>query len=163
LGVQVPNISNAEQAKEAITAARFFPKGMRGVCRFVKAAEFGHMEKQAYFDHANEALIVLQVEGIEGIKNLDAILEVEGFDVLFVGPYDLSQSIGMPGQVESPQVLKLMQEIAAKAQSKGILLGAFSDSLERNKSLVNEGFNYIAYSVDVNIFSSAIHNLMKKV
>lgn len=160
LGVQVPNISTAKQAAEAVKSAKFYPRGMRGVCRFVKAANFGGMEKQAYFDTANEALVILQVEGVEGIKNIDAILEVEGFDILFIGPYDLSQSIGKPGMVESPEVLALMKQIASKAKSKNVLLGAFSDNQERNKSLIKEGFNYIAYSVDINIFQEKLKELV---
>ena len=155
LGVQIPNIVTAEQAKYAVQAARFYPKGMRGVCRFVNAAQFGTQPKEQYFEQANQSVVILQVEGVEGIQNLDAILEVPGFDILFIGPYDLSQSIGKPGQVDSPEVLSLMQQIADKAKAKGILLGAFSDTLTRNQSLRNEGFNYIAYSVDLSIFVDA--------
>jgi len=161
LGVQVPNISTAEQAKESIHAAKFHPKGMRGTCRFVRAANFGMIEKQDYFHDANESLVILQVEGVEGVNNLDAILDVSGFDVLFIGPYDLAQSIGKPGQVDSPEVLKLMRNIANKAKEKGVVVGAFSDNVKRNKSLMKEGFNFIACSVDVNIFSMAIHNLIE--
>lgn len=159
-GVQVPNISTAQQAQDAVKAARFYPTGQRGVCRFVRAAHFGEADRNAYFSGANEKLVVLQVEGVEGVKNLDSILEVEGFDVLFIGPFDLSQSIGRPGEVESPEVLELMQQIAEKATQKGIVLGAFSDNLERNESLKTQGFNYIAYSVDVNIYLAACKRII---
>jgi len=160
LGVQIPNIATAEQAEEAVKAAKFFPMGSRGVCRFVKAANFGGLDKEEYFNNANDTLVILQVEGVQGIKNLDSILEVNGFDILFIGPYDLSQSIGKTGQVDSPEVLALMKEIASKAKAKGIILGAFSDSMGRNKSLISEGFNYIAYSVDVNIFQEKLKELL---
>lgn len=160
LGVQIPNIATAEQAKAAVQAARFYPKGMRGVCRFVNAAQFGTQPKEQYFEQANQSIVILQVEGVEGIQNLDAILEVSGFDILFIGPYDLSQSIGKPGQVDSSEVLNLMQQIAAKAKAKGILLGAFSDTMARNQSLKNEGFNYIAYSVDLNIFTEKLKEIV---
>ena len=158
-GVQVPNISNAAQAKAAVEAARFYPKGSRGVCRFVRAAHYGSQEKSHYFQEANKSIVVLQVEGLEGVNNLDAILEVPGFDVLFVGPYDLSQSVGKPGEVDAPEVIALMREIAGKAKAKGVLLGAFCDTPINAKLLRNEGFSYIAYSVDVNIFLEAIKNL----
>jgi 4-hydroxy-2-oxoheptanedioate aldolase len=161
LGVQVPNISNASQAREAVNAARFYPDGMRGVCRYVKAANFGSLDKQLYFEQANQSLLILQVEGVEGIKNLDEILSVKGFDILFIGPYDLSQSIGKPGQVNSPEVLALMQKIAKKSLKKNIILGAFSDSLNRNRSLKNEGFNYIAHSVDINIYLEACQKIVR--
>ncbi len=160
-GIQVPNINTAAQARTAVAAARFYPQGSRGVCRFVRAANFGSQPKHEYFAKANEKLVILQVEGVEGVRNLDAILAVPGFDVLFVGPYDLSQSIGKPGQVDSLEVLALMHEIAQKAQKKGIVVGAFSDSITRNESLRQEGFNYIAYSVDLNIFQEKLRELVK--
>lgn len=162
LGVQVPNIATAEQAAAAVKAAKYYPEGMRGVCCYVKAAKFGEKPKQEYLSQANDTILILQVEGVEGINNLDAILDVGGFDILFIGPYDLSQSVGKPGQVESPEVLGLMREIAEKASAKGVVLGTFSDSLERNESLKREGFKYIAYSVDVNIFISKIKEIVGK-
>ena len=161
LGVQVPNISNASQAKEAIDAARFYPEGMRGVCRYVKSANFGSMDKQLYFKQANQSLLILQVEGVEGIKNLDEILSLKGFDILFIGPYDLSQSIGKPGQINSPEVIKLMQKIATKCLKKNITLGVFSDSLNQHRSLKSEGFKYIAHSVDINIYLEACQKILR--
>jgi 4-hydroxy-2-oxoheptanedioate aldolase len=160
-GVQIPNINNAEQAEAAVKAARFYPLGSRGVCRFVRAAEYGRLPKQEYFESENKKIVVLQVEGVEGVNNLDAILEVKGFDVLFVGPYDLSQSVGKPGQVNSPEVLSLIKQIANKTKEKQVLLGGFSDTPENLKFLKREGFQYIAYSVDVNLFFCKIKSLLE--
>ena len=70
-GVQVPNISTAADAKMAIDAARFHPIGNRGVCRFVAAADYGEKEKTNYFEDANKGLLILQVEGKQGIENLE--------------------------------------------------------------------------------------------
>lgn len=158
-GVQVPNINTAEQARRAVDGARFHPAGRRGVCRFVRAANYGTAAKESYFSEANKKTLVLQVEGTEGVRNLDAILEVGGFDVLFVGPYDLSQSVGLPGQVDAPEVLALIEDIAGKASAKGVLLGAFSDQASRSKDLMAAGFNYIAHSVDVNVFAEACQRM----
>jgi len=154
-GVQVPNINTAEQARTAIAAARFHPQGQRGVCRFVRAAAFGSQDKREYFRQANDKLLVLQVEGLEGVKNLDAILALGGFDVLFVGPYDLSQSVGKPGEVEAPEVRQLITQIADKAHAKGILLGAFCDTPDNVRYLKTIGFHYLAYSVDIQIYLDA--------
>lgn len=159
-GVQVPNINTAEQARAAVDAARFYPVGNRGICRFVRAAKFGDQDKAGYFEEANQAVVVLQVEGLEGVRNLDAILDVPGFDILFIGPYDLSQSVGKPGDVDAPEVVTLMREIAEKSKAKGVLLGAFCDTKENAVFLKKEGFNYIAYSVDINIFLEAIKKLI---
>lgn len=159
-GVQIPNINNAQQAREAVVAARFYPLGNRGVCRFVRAAQFGMQTKSSYFEEANNKIVVLQVEGVEGVKNLDSILAVGGFDILFVGPYDLSQSVGKPGQVDAPEVVNLIKEISQKSKAKGFVLGAFCDTAENAIMLRNEGFRYIAYSVDLNIFAVALNKLI---
>jgi 4-hydroxy-2-oxoheptanedioate aldolase len=158
-GVQVPNISNVKEAELAIKAARFHPIGMRGVCRFVKSADFGRKEKQAYFNEENKKLLILQVEGVEGISNIDEILSLEGYDILFIGPYDLSQSIGYPGQVDHPEVLKVLKDVVSKAQKKNKILGTFTDSAAMLKLMKDIGFQYLAHSVDVNIFMNACKSL----
>lgn len=158
-GVQVPNITNADQAAEAVAAARFHPLGRRGVCRFVRAARYGDADKALYFKKANEALLVLQVEGTEGVGNIDSILSIPGYDVLFVGPYDLSQSAGCPGEVEAPKVLALIDRVANAASASGKILGIFCDtpsSLERYRSM---GISYLSYSVDISLFREALATL----
>lgn len=155
-GVQVPNIASPDQASQAVAAARFHPEGARGVCRFVRSACFGAAEKSNYFKSANDALLVLQIEGAEGLKNINAILSVTGFDVLFVGTYDLSQSIGLPGEVESQEVLSLVDDIAKAASSSGKQLGIFCDApstLDRYRVL---SVPYLTYSVDVSLFREAL-------
>lgn len=158
-GVQVPNISSGEQAAAVVAAARFHPLGGRGVCRFVRAAGYGSVAKETYFPRENEKLLVLQVEGLEGVRNLNEILAVEGFDVLFVGPYDLSQSVGRPGEVEAPEVRSLIEDIAKEANARGKTWGLFCDTpeaLARYKSL---GVPYLSYSVDVSLFREALQGL----
>ena len=160
-GVQVPNITTATQAADAVAAARFHPMGQRGVCRFVRAARFGDTEKATYFASANDAILVLQVEGVKGVENIDAILAVPGFDVLFVGPYDLSQSVGRPGEVESPEVLSLVDRVAAAAAGAGKMLGIFCDTPATMRRYRNMGVPYLAYSVDVSVFRDALAALQQ--
>lgn len=159
-GVQVPNISTSEEAKKAIESARFFPHGVRGVCRFVKSASYGDMDRNNYFQSENNKLLILQVEGIEGIKNIDSILDLKGFDILFIGPYDLSQSLGIPGQINHPILLKEIQNIAEKALEKGKKLGAFTDTVEGVKLMKSYGVDYLAYSVDVNIYLESCKKIL---
>ncbi len=160
-GVQVPNITTAEQAIAAVKAARFHPHGARGVCRFVRAANYGSTDKAEYFDTENKKLLVLQVEGVEGVNNIESILAVPNFDVLFIGPYDLSQSVGRPGEVEAPEVLALIERIATKSKVAGKMLGIFCDTpeaLERYKSM---GVGYLSYSVDVSLFRENLGSLLE--
>ena len=160
-GVQVPNVETAEQARAAVQAARFHPLGARGVCRFVRAADYGARDRADYFSGSNECVLVLQVEGLEGVANLDAILAVPGFDVLFVGPYDLSQAAGKPGQIDAPEVRALIDRIAATAKAAGKALGIFCDTPEALARYREQGIAYIAHSVDVSIFRDAVRAIVE--
>jgi 4-hydroxy-2-oxoheptanedioate aldolase len=161
-GVQIPNITTLADAEKAIQAARFYPIGNRGVCRFVAAASYGEMDKSLYFNDANTKLLILQVEGKEGISNLSDILKLKGFDILFVGPYDLSQSFGYPGQITHPIVKEQILKIKELANNYGIRLGSFADSPETYTFLVENEFEYIAYSVDVQLFISGLKQIKSK-
>lgn len=159
-GVQVPNVTSAKMAREAVNAARFSPLGSRGVCRFVKDAKFGQKDRNIYFKEANEKLLILQVEGREGITQIGDILQVEGFDVLFIGPYDLSQSLGIPGQVDHPRIFALCKDLLKRTKESGIMLGVFVDTLEQAKKYKTIGLEYIAYSVDISIFREAVNDMV---
>lgn len=159
-GVQIPQVSDAEDAREALRLARFHPAGERGVCRFVRAAGYSSIPRSRYFAESNEALVILQLEGAKALANLDEILEVEGIDVIFIGPYDLSQSLGVPGQVEAPVVAEAVATIAGKARTAGIAVGTFVDDAKAARKWVGAGIRYISYSVDVGIFHDACRSIL---
>ncbi|RAR47246.1 HpcH/HpaI aldolase family protein [Flavobacterium lacus] len=161
-GVQVPNISTVLDAKNAIKAARFFPFGNRGVCRFVAAASYGEKAKSDYFSDENKKLLILQIEGTEAISNLNEILELDGFDILFVGPYDLSQSLGVPGQITHTKVREEILKIRARAKENKVKLGSFADNVETYNFLIENDFEYIAYSVDVSLFIEGLKYIKTK-
>ncbi len=160
-GILVPNIRNAEQAQAAVQGARFHPDGARGVCRYVRAANFGQTSGADYFEAANRATLVCQIEGREAVEQLDEILDVKGIDILFIGPYDLSQSLGCPGEVASPTVLEFVAEIATRAKKRGIRTGAFSDDPKLTRTLLDCGVSMMACSVDVDVFRSGLANLIE--
>ncbi len=159
-GIQVPNISSADEVKEVLNAAKFYPQGNRGVCRFVKAAQYGTQNKQDYFKTANSSLIIIQVEGEEGVSNLDEILAVKGIDVIFIGPYDLSQSLGVPGDITSPIVTSAIERVVHKGKEVATAIGCFTDTVENMHWLKSLGVKYIAYSVDINIFAEGCRSIV---
>lgn len=159
-GVQVPQVTNAAQASEAVKAAKFGPEGNRGVCRFVRAAKYSSKDRFEYFKEANENLIILQLEGREAIENLEDILNVKGIDIIFIGPYDLSQSLGVPGQVDHPEVHNKMKHIISEAKKKGIVVGTFVDNMKNAKMWSGIGVQYVSYSVDVGLFYEHCRNLV---
>jgi 4-hydroxy-2-oxoheptanedioate aldolase len=160
LGVQIPQVTSGAMAKACVRAARFYPEGERGVCRFVRAANYTSMPREEYFSKANEILVIIQLEGKEAIHDIDNILKVEGIDILFIGPYDLSQSLGVPGQINNPLVIDAMKDIVNRARVLGIVVGTFTDTLESAKMWKEAGVQYISFSVDVGIFSNACSQLV---
>lgn len=162
LGVQIPQVTSGKMAEDCIKAARFFPKGERGVCRFVRAADYSLMPREEYFIKANEILIIIQLEGKEAILDIDNILKVEGIDIIFIGPYDLSQSLGVPGQVNHPLVIEAMNNIVNRARSMGIVVGTFTDTPQAAEMWKKAGVRYISYSVDVGIFAGACSQIVKE-
>jgi 4-hydroxy-2-oxoheptanedioate aldolase len=152
-GLQIPHIKTKEDAQRAVEYSKFHPMGERGLCRFVRAAEFSNIPKQEYIDKANsKSIIVLQIEGVEGAKNIEEICTVEGIDVIFVGPYDLSQSMGLTGQIWHEDVTKEITRIIEICKSKGIVTGVFTDTPEGIKHWSDLGVKYLNYRIDTEMF-----------
>lgn len=154
-GVMIPQIDTAEQARTAVAAAKFSPVGNRGTCRFVRSAGYGAIPGSQYFSRAQETVVIVQAEGSKAVKNLDEILDVPGIDIVFVGPYDLSSSLGLIGQIDHPKVLQCIRDIVAQAAVKGVKVGCFADNVTSAKNLRNMGVKFIGYSCDTAIFQSA--------
>lgn len=157
--IEIPQISNAEDAQKAVRLAKFYPDGERGMCRFVRAANYSMASKEEYFAKANETMVIAQLEGTEAIQNMDEIFDVPGIDIAFIGPYDLSQSLGVPGQTTHPAVVEAMKKIIKSAKERGMAVGTFTDSAETMKMWMDAGVQYISYSVDVGIFAEACKSI----
>ena len=159
-GIHVPQITSAEDARSVLDRAKFAPEGMRGVCRFVRAGKYSSMDRFQYFKEANEAVIIVGLEGTEAIEKVDEIIAVDGVDIVFVGPYDLSQSLGVTGQIDHPMVTDKMVEIIEKCLSKGIAVGTFVETVEGARKWRDLGVKYLCYSVDTGIFHQACHEIV---
>lgn len=162
-GVQIPQITTAKEAEEAIKYGKYFPHGERGVCRFVRAANYSSKDRFKYFKDANDTLVILQLEGQEAINNIDEILNVEGIDIIFIGPYDLSQSLGVAGQISHPKVEEKMKEIVNRCKENHILVGTFTDTIEQANKWRDLGVKYISYSVDVGMFYEACKDIVNSI
>ena len=160
-GVQVPQVSTPKQVEDIISFSKFYPKGERGLCRFVREANFSKKSSTDYIKDSNRALVIIQIEGETAFQNLDKILEVDGIDIVFIGPYDLSQSLNCPGEINSKLVLDTMNDIILNASNKGVATGVFSDTLESLSKWKSKGVKYLSYSVDVGIFYDACKQITK--
>jgi len=121
LGVQVPHVSTADDARRAVEAVKYHPLGERGLGAGIRSAGYGFgVSMQDYTTQANrETLVCVQLEDTEALRNLDQILLVEGVDVFFLGPSDLAQSMGYPGQVDAPAVQAALKSAFATIVAAG--------------------------------------------
>lgn len=159
-GVQVPQVSTADQVRDVVRVARFAPEGERGVCRFVRAADYSSLQKETYFKQANDALLVIQIEGAEALENLEDMLDVQGPDIVFIGPYDLSQSLGVPGQVEHPLVVEKTKQIVSACAKRGVATGNFTETPQQARFWMDQGLRYMSYSVDVGLLYEGCRNVV---
>jgi 4-hydroxy-2-oxoheptanedioate aldolase len=128
---------------------------------YSRAAQYGHLPKKEYMKKANEETsLILQIEGREGLANLEEILAVPGSDVIFVGPYDLSQSLGMPGEIDHPQVVQAIERIVATVRKSGRGVGIYADNVEAAKKWIAVGVQFIALSVDTAIYYQGCKRLV---
>ena len=151
----VPQIDTADQVRAVVSAAKYGPVGTRGTNRFVRSACYGAMPGSEYFAKAQETMVIIQAEGKKAVENLDEILDVPGVDVLFIGPYDLSSSLGHVGEVNHPDVIACIQGIIEKANAKGVKLGCFADTVEGAKKWRDMGIKFVSYTCDTYLFYQA--------
>jgi len=160
-GILVPHVDSADMAKDVVRFSHFGPIGERGMDIYSRAAQYGHLPKKEYMQQANEnTLFVLQIEGSEGLRNLDEILAVPGFDVIFVGPYDLSQSLGMPGEISHPKVVQAIEGLVEAVRKSGRYVGIYADDVEAAKKWIGVGIQFIALSVDTAIYYQGCKRLV---
>lgn len=155
-GVIVPMVNSEVEAEQAVAAVRYPPEGKRGV-GLARAQGYGNSFEQYLSWVNNETVVIVQVEHIEAVNNLEAILAVKSVDGFIVGPYDLSGSLGIPGQFDHPLMKEAMQRIetvgAASGKAPGIhVIEPKPDEL---KSRIEQGYRFVAYSLDIRMLDCA--------
>lgn len=149
-GIIVPMVNSAPEAEQAVAAVRYPPQGRRGV-GLARAQGYGSAF-ESYRDWQNhETIVIVQVEHIQAVENLAAILAVAGVDGFIVGPYDLSGSLGVPGQFEHPLMIEAMERIRNVGGQSGKAPGIhiIEPDREQLKQRIAEGYRFVAYSLDI--------------
>lgn len=152
----IPMVESAEQAKAIVSATRYPPLGVRGVGAGVaRAARWGRVEN--YMAQANDELCVLiQVETKTALENLDAILDVEGIDGVFIGPADLSASLGYPDNAGHPEVQQVIEQSIKRIRAAGKAAGFLAVDPEMAKKCLSWGANFVAVGVDTMLYTEAL-------
>lgn len=161
-GVQVPHVSNKEQAEKVVKYSKYYPAGDRGFTPFTRAGGYG-IEAAGHTERSNERIIVIvNVEGVEGLKNLKEIVSVPEIDVIFLGPYDISQSLGKPGEVEDPEIISHIHSSVDIIKNKGLSCGSFARDLHYLDILIDCGVQYITYTVDSNLIAETYRDIYQE-
>jgi 4-hydroxy-2-oxoheptanedioate aldolase len=163
MGVQVPLVGSAEEADAAVSYVKYWPRGARGLAG-VRAAGYGQTGPLwEYVKSANEeTLVVIQIETRSALDHVDEIAAVDGVDVVFVGPTDLSQALGVPAQTSHPRVEQAYDAIAAAVGESGAALGVLVGDAAGVQAWRERGARYIAVTID-SLLSRAARTLLTEV
>jgi 2-dehydro-3-deoxyglucarate aldolase/4-hydroxy-2-oxoheptanedioate aldolase len=153
-GVLVPLVNNAEVAARVARACQYAPAGVRGMAG-ARAHRYG-IGFQEYVDQANQRIVaIVQAEHIEAVQNIAAIVSVPGIDAVFIGPYDLSASMGKPGQVRDPEVQAAIRAVRDAVLNAGLKLGIYCSDPDSARDFVQQGYTLIGMSTDLNYLTTS--------
>jgi len=160
-GIMIPFVSTAAEAKAAAKAMKYAPEGIRGVAKFTRAAEFGQ-NFDKYFANANKELtLVVQIETEEGVNNIEEIAQVDGVDVIFVGPLDLSVSMGIAQQYNHPKFIETIKIIQKACEKYGKVPGILVPGITNLPTYLEMGFKFLVVGSDGSILSKGLQDLLK--
>ncbi len=160
IGVQIPNMVSVEQFRQSVKACKYFPLGTRGLSRGTRNAMFGlwNEKEKPYVEAANEkSLVVVHIENKEMADAVEEICQIPEIDVVFVGPADMSQSLGIPGKAKDPRVVEIALKVIRTAEKYG-KAGGVAVGKDNMDMYIQNGARYIMYSSDAGMFAGAVKN-----
>jgi 2-dehydro-3-deoxyglucarate aldolase len=146
-GIIAPQVNTADEARHVVACCKYPPQGIRGV-GLARAQGYGRSFAD-YMETANDSIaVIVQAEHIDAVNNIEQIVEVEGIDAVFIGPYDLSASMGLMGQVEHPEVVEAIDRVGRACQQRDISLGYFGTTAESVQDYARKGYHLICAGTD---------------
>tara|TARA_Y100000590_G_scaffold461894_1_gene624564 strand:- start:444 stop:1217 length:774 start_codon:yes stop_codon:yes gene_type:complete len=148
-GVVVPMVKSRDDAQRAVGAVRYPPAGERSVGLF-RAQRYGQSLEEYSAWLEQESVVIIQIEHIKAVEDLDSILEVDAIDALIIGPYDLSGSLGVLGELDHPLVMDALDRVLQTAKDRGVPAGTHVVSTDPQAAAdaLESGFDFIAFGVD---------------
>jgi 4-hydroxy-2-oxoheptanedioate aldolase len=161
-GIMCPRINNLHEAKQVVSALRYPPEGKRGVAKMIRATGFGQ-NFDDYYREANENILgVIQIETTDALAHLDEIAALDGVDVLFVGPADLSMALGIFGQFDHPRFREALTATQDAARKAGKTTGILLFNPEDYPAYQEMGFRMIACGADATFVANGARNMAGK-
>jgi 2-dehydro-3-deoxyglucarate aldolase/4-hydroxy-2-oxoheptanedioate aldolase len=156
-GIMAAQVVSADQAEQIVRWTKFFPRGARGLNTGGWDAQFNTIPPAAFCEKANrETFLAIQIETLSAVEECDAIAAIDGVDLLFVGPSDLSQSLGITGDFMNEKCLAAIDRVAAACRKHGKHWGAVCVSPEHADMLVAKGCKMLSPTSDVKIVNAGV-------
>ncbi len=157
LGIMVASVESAEEAGSIAAASRFPPAGKRGFGLVLQRDSFLPAGLAATLEHVNGTTMILaQIETVAGLEVVEQIAAVDGVDVLWIGHFDLSASLGIPGEFENPVFVDAVDRVLAAAETSGKAVGMVCSSVEEGAELLRRGFRLLAYQMDIVLYQDSV-------
>ena len=162
-GVQLPNIKTAEDAQMFVQYAKYPPMGARGFSPYTQAGLYDLNNAKIMPEIANNnTLLIANVEDEIGLRNLDGIAKTDGIDVVFIGLFDLSKSLDMPGDISNEKVMNKLDEAIKIIHNSHKKVGSIASTPEMLSILKDKKLDYITYSVDTGMVQKAYKEIIHK-
>ena len=164
MGLAIPQVETEEQAQTVVAWAKYPPEGRRNVCFGIAQDDYSGgdiVEKMAAFNR--ETLLVAHIENVAGLNNADRIAGVDGIDVIWIGQYDLTVSLGIPGQFQNPVFLRAADRVVEACHRHGKAAGFGSLDLEELASAPRKGYRFLVYVADLWIYQQALADGVSRV
>jgi 2-keto-3-deoxy-L-rhamnonate aldolase RhmA len=156
-GLMVPMVGTAAEAQAIVDCLKYYPSGKRGVALQVAHDRYRVGAVAQKLAHANETTTLFcQIETAEGVANADAIAAIEHVDCLWVGHFDLSVSLGIPGQFDHKDFRKAIDKVITATSKRKKALGRLVPTVEQGVNFFSQGFDFICYSGDVWVLHNAL-------
>ena len=161
-GLIAPLVNSAEAARRVVAWSKYPPKGRRSVGGG-RAHGYGRTF-DSYLRTANERVaVVIQIEHVDGARRIEAILDVDGIDAVFIGPYDLSGSLGIPGRIDDPGVQMHIENVRDACLARGKPLGIFTADAAAARPYIAQGFVLLAVGADAVHLGQAADTSLERV
>ncbi|TNF88769.1 MAG: hypothetical protein JSU67_07315 [Gammaproteobacteria bacterium] len=159
-GIIVPMVNTVEQAQQAVNWSKYPPRGQRGV-GLARAQGYG-LDFADYMASANDrTALIIQAEHIDAVENIDDIAQVDGIDAVFIGPYDLSASMGKTGEVGDAEVVAAIDRVKQACQQNNIALGYFGLDAASVQGYIEQGYHLICAGVDAGFVTAGATKILE--
>lgn len=159
-GIIVPHVNGAADAAQAAHWSKYPPEGGRSV-GFTRSNRYGVRFRENVATANAETVVVAQVEHIDGVRAIEAILAVRGVDAVFIGPFDLSASLGKPGRLDDPEVKGAIGAVTASCARAAVPVGIFSAGAGGALAALEEGFTLVCAGVETGLYAEAAAGLIR--